>query len=180
VQVAGILRYVEWDDDNQDQFDLSGDATGWGINLSSNIKLGPHVARLQVVYGEAIQNYMNDATADIGIENNFGNPVTPVEGEALPVLGVVAFLDLNWSEKWTSSIGYSMVDIDNSDGQSANAFQTGHYALANILHHPVKNVMYGPELQWGKRENFEDGFSSDDFRVQFSVKYSFGTTIGGK
>jgi hypothetical protein len=73
-----------------------------------------------------------------------------------------------------------MVDIDNSDGQSANAFQTGHYALANILHHPVKNVMYGPELQWGKRENFEDGFSSDDFRVQFSVKYSFGTTIGGK
>ena len=40
VQVAGILRQMKWDDLNDDQFDLSGDATGWGINLSSNLKIG--------------------------------------------------------------------------------------------------------------------------------------------
>ena len=29
-----------WDDLLEDQFDLNGSATGWGINLSSNLKLG--------------------------------------------------------------------------------------------------------------------------------------------
>jgi len=39
--------------------------------------------------------------------------------------------------------------------------------------------MFGPELQWGKREN-QNGFTSDDVRIQFSVKYNFATTFGGK
>ena len=49
VQVAGIVREMKWDDLNDDEFDLSGDALGWGINLSSNIKFTEkkHVARLQ-------------------------------------------------------------------------------------------------------------------------------------
>src|SRR3954452_7004767 len=37
VQLAGMLRLIKWDDVLADQFDLSGDAAGWGINLSSNI-----------------------------------------------------------------------------------------------------------------------------------------------
>ena len=37
--------------------------------------------------------------------------------------------------------------------------------------------MTGVELQWGDRENFTDGFSSDDFRVQFSFKYNFSKTF---
>ena len=109
----------------------------------------------------------------------FSDPVRPIEGELLPVLGVVAFLDINWSEKLTSTIGYSMLDIDNSDGQSPDAFKRGDYALANVLFYPVKNVMFGPEVQWGRRENFSDGFSSDDVRIQFSVKYNFSHTFGG-
>jgi hypothetical protein len=39
---------------------------------------------------------------------------------------------------------------------------------------------HGPEIQWGKRENFRDGFSSDDFRIQFSAKYNFSLSLGGK
>lgn len=178
-QVAGILRRIEWEDQNPDQFDLSGEATGWGINLASVVNLGKNVLRLQVVYGEAIENYMNDAPADIGISNNFQDPVQPIVGEALPVLGVVAFLDLNWSERWTSTIGYSFVDIDNSDGQAADAFRKGKYSLVNLLYHPTEKVLFGPEIQWEKRENFTDGFESDDTRLQFSVKYNFGLTLGG-
>jgi hypothetical protein len=45
------------------------------------------------------------------------------------------------------------------------------------MFYPVKNVMFGPEIQWGKRHNARDGFTSDDFRVQFSVKYNFGQTF---
>jgi hypothetical protein len=47
------------------------------------------------------------------------------------------------------------------------------------MYYPVPHVMMGPELQWGKRENNSDGFTSDDFRVQFSAKYNFSTSIGG-
>lgn len=180
VQLAGIVRQMKWDDLNQDEFDLSGDATGWGLNLSSNVKIGKHVARMSVVYGAGVQNYMNDAPVDVGIEFNPGNEVTPIVGKALPLLGIVAFLDLNWNDEWTSTIGYSMIDIDNSDGQSDDAFKTGQYALANVLYHPTPAVFVGPEIQWGKRENFRDGFTSDDFRVQFSAKYNFNLSLGGK
>ena len=180
VQVAGMLRKIKWDDLNDDQFQLGGSATGWGFNVSSNLKLAKHVARLSVVYGEGIQNYMNDAPVDIGIQNNLQDPVTPVVGKALPVLGIVAFLDLNWNAKWTSTVGYSLVDIDNSNAQAADAYKKGQYALANILYYPASNFFLGPEIQWGKRENFRDGFTSDDVRIQFSVKYNFKYQLGGK
>jgi hypothetical protein len=181
VQLGGIVRQIKWDDLNDaDAFDLDGEETGWGVNLSSNLKIDKHVARLQVVYGEGIQNYMNDAPVDIGVKNNFSNPVTPITGEALPILGVVAFMDFNWSDKWTSSVGYSMIDIDNSDGQTDDAFEKGEYALANVLYYPVPGVMMGPEIQWINRENARDGYTSEDFRIQFSVKYNFKAQIGGK
>ena len=67
-EVAGILGRMSWDDMLADQFELSGDATRWGINLSSNVKLGSSTTlRLQYAYGEGIQNYMNDAPVDVGI-----------------------------------------------------------------------------------------------------------------
>jgi hypothetical protein len=180
VQLAGIVRQIKWDDTNDDAFDLSGDATGWGLNASTNVKLGKHVLRGSLAYGEGVQNYWNDAPVDVGIENNFSDPSRPVVGKALPILGIVAFLDLNWNDEWTSTVGYSLVDIDNSDAQADDAFKKGQYALANILYHPTPDVMLGPEIQWGKRENFRDGFTSDDFRIQFSAKYNFKGSLGGK
>jgi hypothetical protein len=180
VQLAGILRQMKWDDTNDDQYNLTGDDTGWGVNLSSNLKLQKHVLRLQLAFGEGVQNYWNDEPIDVGIKNNFQDPQRPILGEALPILGIVAFLDLNWSDEWTSTVGYSMTDIDNSDGQKDSDFKKGQYALANILYHPTPDVFFGPEIQWGKRENFRDGFTSDDVRIQFSVKYNFKLSLGGK
>jgi len=177
VELAGIVRRIEWKDQGTDAFDLTGNATGWGVNLSSNLNLGKKdIARLQLVYGEGVENYMNDAPADIGIKGNGGNTRTPVTGEALPVTGVVAFLDHTWNEKFTSSVGYSMVDIDNSDRQAPDAFKRGQYALGNVLYMPVSGVTTGVELQWGNRENFSDGFKTDIFKVQFSFKYAFSKT----
>jgi hypothetical protein len=174
-EVAGILRYMEWEDAAPDSF--SGDATGWGLSLSSNVKVTDNdVARLQFVFGEGIQNYMNDAPVDVGVEVT-NNPARPLEGVALPMIGVVAFLDHNWNERFSSSVGYSMLDIDNSNGMPASAFSRGHYALGNLLYYPVENVMTGVELQYGKRENFEDGFTSDDVKIQVSFRYNFAKTI---
>ena len=180
LRAAGMLRWIKWDDILDDQFDLSGDATGWGINLSSNLKASKNdTVRLQFVFGEGIQNYMNDSPVDIGIVNNFSNPVTPITGEPIPILGIVAFVDHTWNEKFSSAFGYSWQDNDNTDAQAADAFATGHYALGNVLYYPAPNVMVGGELQWGRRENFADGFQSDGFKVQFSFKYNFSWKLGG-
>jgi hypothetical protein len=177
LELAGIVRQMEWEDMNDDSLELSGDALGWGISVSSNVKFANDVIRIQVVYGEGIQNYMNDAPVDVGIENNPGDAVTPVKGVALPMLGVSAFLDHNWSDKFSTAIGYSMLDIENSDAQAPSAFKKGQYALVNLLYYPVKNVMLGPEIQWGSRENNSDGWDTSDLRLQFSFKYNFSAKV---
>jgi glutaminase A len=180
LRAAGMLRRINWDDTTADQFDLSGNATGWGINLSSNLNVGENdVVRLQFVFGEGIQNYMNDSPVDIGIKNNLSNPVTPVVGDPLPIVGIVAFVDHKWNDRFTSSVGYSQQDNDNTDAQAPDAFHAGRYALGNLLYTPVPNVMMGGELQWGRRENNSDGFHSDGFKVQFSFKYNFSWKLGG-
>ena len=181
-ETAGMLRYIGWKDTSVSQVDLSDHKIGWGINLSSNIKFNKDadVLRLQGVYGEGIENYMNDTPVDVGVESKPGNNTIIIQGKLLAVTGIVAFLDHSWNSKWTTSIGYSGQSVKNSNGQAANAFHKGDYAIANLLYSPVKNFMTGVELQYGKRTNFSDGFSSDAFKVQFSVKANFSQMFGGK
>jgi hypothetical protein len=179
-QIAGIWREIRWDDLLDDQFDLSGKARGWGIDATSNVKFAKDTLHLGAVYGEGIENYMNDAPIDIGVRNNFANRLTPVAGKVLPVLGLVMFYDRTWSDKWTSAAGYSRADITTSDGQKPSDFKHGQYALGNLLYYPVPNVMFGGEVQWGSRENNSDGFRADDYRVQFSFKYNFSYKVGGQ
>ena len=180
VRTAGMLRRINWDDTRDDAFDLSGDATGWGWNVSSNLKpTGNDVLRMQFTVGEGIQNEMNDSPIDIGIENNLSNPVTPIVGKPIPIVAISLFLDHTWSEKFSSAVGYSWQDNDNTDAQAPDAFSVGHYALGNLFYYPVPNVLVGGEFQWGRRENFSDGFSSDGVKVQFSFKYNFSWKLGG-
>ena len=177
VEAAGIVRRMNWDDDNPTNAngDLTGEATGYGLSLSSNLKAGEKgTARLQYVYGEGVQNYMNDAPVDVAAQT----AGTTIEGVAVPMQGVVAFLDWQWNERWSSSVGYSRLDIDNTDLQAGTSFKVGQYALGNLLYYPVKNVMLGGEVQWGDRENV-NGFTSDDLRFQFSARYSFAMTSEG-
>ena len=177
VELAGIVRRIAWEDHDTISFDLSGDATGWGVNLSSGIKFfKKDMLKLQFVYGEGIQNYMNDAPVDIGIRNT-GDASRPVEGVALPMKGVVAFYDRYWGDKFSTSIGYSMLDIDNSNAQADDAFKKGQYALVNLLYYPTANALVGLEYQWGSRENFRDGWDYNASKVQLTFKYNFSHTF---
>jgi len=175
VQVAGIFRKISWVNTTPNpQVDLGGDALGWGVNVTSNVNVTKKdVARLAVVYGAGIENYMNDAPIDVGVKNNLSNPVKPIEGVALPVLGVVSFLDHNWNSRFSTSIGYSLVNITNSDAETPSDYHQGHYALTNLLYHPVPPVTIGGEFQYGRRVNFSDGFNVNDYRLQFSFKYNW-------
>jgi len=179
VQIAGLLRRIDWDDTLRDAFELSGHGTGWGVNLTGAYKIDKDTLKLSVTYGKGIENYMNDAPIDVGVELNPTNRVTPVEGELLPVFGMSAFYDKTWNDKWTSTIGYSRLDIKNSDGQLPADFKSGQYALVNLLYYPLPDVMAGGEFQWGQRNNNSDGWTFNDYRIQFGVKWNFAYKLLG-
>jgi hypothetical protein len=188
-RIAGILRYVEWDDETPEiGRDISDEVYGWGVNLSSNIRLGPgdSVLKFAVVAGEGIQNYMNDATGDIGVGGNFDNP-NSWEAETIPLIGTTLFWDIYWSDRWSSTIGFSTLDLDNRDLDSSMNLREGRYALVNLLYHPADNVMFGGELQYGYRENYGEksgaldatDYDYDLWRIQFSARYNFSFGLGG-
>jgi len=172
LQMAGIVRKIGWVDTSGNPINLGGSVVGWGVNVTSNLNLSKNnVAKLAFVYGSGIENYMDDAPVDVGIQNNPPNSRVPIKGVALPVLGVVSFLDHTWNKHFTSSVGYSLVDIQNSNAQRPADFHQGDYAIANLLYHPIPRVMMGSEFQFGRRVNFSNGFNFNDYRVQFSFKF---------
>jgi hypothetical protein len=174
VKIAGIIRSIRWDDVLPDTFDLAGGTTAGGGTVSAMLKAGKNdVFRLQYVVGRGIQNYFNDAPIDIGVVTNFGNVRRPFLGEALPVWGAVAYLDHNWNKMWSTSLGYSRVSIDNSDGQLPEDFRIGQYASINLLSTPAPNIMIGGEFQWERRANFGTEFRPNNYRFQFAFKYSY-------
>jgi hypothetical protein len=178
-QAAGILRKVgyEFRQYSGEKWN-SGSETGWGINLGSAINtIGNDKLLLQVVYGEGIASYMNDGGMDLAPEAAYsGATLADVTAQAVPLTGVLAYYDHYWSEKWSSSIGYSFNKVDNTNFQDDGAYHNGEYASVNLLTYPVENLMVGGELMWGKRTN-NDGNSDDDVRFQFTVKYNFGIKL---
>lgn len=183
IQLGGIVGSIKWRDvsDTAD-FQLNGSAVRWGGTLSSNINIGKKaVLRIQGVYGEGMENYMNDAPIDIGVKKNTeGDTLTqPVKGAALPVWGVTAFVDVNWSKYFSSSFGYSVetIDIDKLTVDDVNlmlpsTYKQGQYGLVNLLYYPVNNVMAGVEFNFGRRDNY-NGFHSTISEVRFAFKYNF-------
>jgi hypothetical protein len=176
VQLSGILRPLKWKDTRVNNFghDLSGSVTGWGANLSAVLNLGAStVFRGSYVYGEGIENYMQDAPNDVGTVIN-GNSI---DGKALPVSGIVAWLDHNWNPKAWTSLGYSTVSIDNTEtAAGTTSYKQGQYALLTIGTTPFTNTMAAIEFQWGQREG-ENGFKADCTKIQVSFKYNFSTTF---
>ena len=166
-QVAGMLRKLGYErlDTGQKDHEL-----GWGINASTGFNTwGKDVLKLQVVYGEGIGNYMNDGGLDIAPDSAI---IGQASAEAVPLLGISAYYDHYWNDKWSTSFGWSMTDLDSSDGQSDSEFAKGQIAQINLLHYPKDNVLLGTEFSWGEREDV-NGDTGDDYRIQFSLKVNF-------
>ncbi len=173
-ELAGIVRKIEWVDQGNEPYDLSGKAIGWGLNFSTNLKLTTNdLFYGQAVIGRGVQNYMNDAPTDIAIQKNFSNPEAPVKGVTLPIAGFSTYLSHQWNKKFSSTIGFSIVNTGNSDGQTADSFRKGYYGSGNLLYYPAPNVVAGAEVIWIKRENYNDGWNTSATKIQFTFKYSF-------
>ena len=90
------------------------------------------------------------------------------------------FTEILWNKTFKSSIGYSYEEVSNTNLQSAHAFRKGQYGLVNLLCYPFENVLAGIEYQYGRRDNFKDGFYSTDNKIQFSFKYSYSNLFEWK
>jgi hypothetical protein len=179
VQLAGILRRVGFDSADTPDNQPKNHKLGWGVNLASNLKVGAKdVLHLSGVYGEGIASYMNDGGMDLGPK---GLPVFLPDGriaglapDVVPLLGLVAYYDHYWSDKLSSSIGWSETRVDNLSFQAPDAFHKGQYASVNLLWTPDPRLLFGGEFLWGQRED-NNGATGDDTRLQFSFKYSFSS-----
>ena len=182
IRLAGIARSVGYDTVGTPGNEPKGDEFGWGLNLTGSVKAGFATFRAGVVYGEGIATYMNDGGMDLAPSAALG-PVPPIfppppltrtliSAEAVPLLGVSGYVDLQWTPELSSALGYSFTEVDNTNFQDPAAFHKGEYASVNLLWTPVARVMTGAELLWGRRID-NDGADGDDIRLQYTFKFSF-------
>jgi hypothetical protein len=184
VQLAGIARKIGFDTVGTEDNEPKGSEFGWGINLTSAIKVSPATFRLGIVYGKGIATYMSDGGMDLAPSASLipGPPIPPsmiplnllLEAEAVPLLGVSAYVELQWAKQLSSTLGYSFTKVDNTNFQQPAAFHKGAYASGNLLWTPADQLMTGVELLWGKRTD-NDGETGTDLRLQSSFKYSFSS-----
>jgi len=190
LELAGIVRSIRWEDNNTDAFDIHGSTTAWGLTLSTKLQMSKSIIfRGAFTTGAGIQNYMNDADADVGTKRQYDNPLTPIGGEAIPLVSFVSYFDFNWNSKLSTAFGYSMMDNTTTEAQLSTAYKTGQYASINLLYSPIENMILGPEFQWGMRKNNDfagdpvfnlptaKGNTGEDFKIQFSLRYSFNNTF---
>lgn len=170
-QASGILRSIGFETIGNTTNEPKNRQTGWGVNLSTTLKMNKqNKVHLATVYGSGIASYMNDGGTDLGPEGTLLNP----RAKVIPLLGLMAFYDHGWNDRYTSSIGYSRTQVDNSSLQSDDAFEKGEYALTNLLYTPTQNVLVGGEVLWGSRTDKDGGYGTD-VRTQISFKYSFSS-----
>ncbi|MEP5763287.1 MAG: DcaP family trimeric outer membrane transporter [Halieaceae bacterium] len=166
-QVAGMFRKLGYERLDTGQKD---DEFGWGVNTSAGLRFfNNDMLKLQVVYGEGIGNYMNDGGVDIAPDSD---DLLQAQAEAVELIGISAYYDHYWNNEWSTSIGWSMIDLESNEGRDNIEFETGQIAQINLLHYPVDNVLLGTEFIWGQREDVS-GNTGSDYRIQFSLKVNF-------
>jgi hypothetical protein len=172
------LRRVGYETVGTADNEPSGHKTGWGVDLGSSFNVSLATLRLGAVYGRGIASYMNDGGMDLGpnvaVIPQPGTLVLVPSAEAVKLFGLTAYVDLNWSKRWTSALGYSFDQVHNTSFQTPTAFHKGQYASANLLWHPASSVFTGLEALWGKRTD-NDGKTGHDFRMQYSFHWDFSS-----
>jgi hypothetical protein len=172
-EIAGIARDLGFEklDAWQTTDRPKGNWGGWGVNVSGSLNVsGQDQLITGVVYGRGIANYMIDGGVDLAAG---GTPTDP-HAVAMPLYGISAYYDHSWGRKWSSAIGYSVTKVDNAPQQAANAYRMGQYASVNLLYSPDANLAIGGEVLWGQRTDRSHDAGAD-MRLQFSLKYAFGT-----
>ncbi len=174
IQFAAIVRYLGYEIRALNGSGPDGWEIGAAGNLSGSFNLFENDQILwQLAGGQGFAAYMNDGGTDLAPNGAL------THGKPVPGLGWLVYYNRQWSEYWTSSIGFSEHRQWNTRGQLANAFEVGQYGNVNLLYHPTPGMFVGPEFVWGRRVD-NDGEHGVDSRLQVSFHYDFGASIVGR
>jgi hypothetical protein len=142
---------------------------GWGLNFSGSFDTwGKDHFRFQFTGGEGVGRYIGDL-------NGTGSDAAPNangELEALRAFGGLFTYERWWADRWGSTIVLATTNVDNSDGQTDDAYHRTEYFSANILYRPIERGLIGAEILYGSRKNKDDQ-EATALRVLTTLKYTF-------
>jgi hypothetical protein len=166
VQFAGVARWISFEDPTGINAEPANTLFGWGVSGSAVLNtFGQDALRAQVDYGRGIAAYSNDCCFDLG-------PNANLRAQTLPLLNYMVYYDHWWNAKWSSAVGFSQNQQQNSAGQFDTDQFIGSYGSVNLLYRPIQNLLVGIEGLWGERIN-KDGAHGTDQRVQFTTKWKY-------
>jgi len=174
VQLSGLASYLTADNaDSTPDKKLRDTAFCWGLNLSFGVNISANdTLQLQGTYGKGMFPYSNDWFVPGQYDFN-------AKGKVKPLTYTAALIGYShkWSDKFRSTIGYSMTNLDDPQydkGNNPNSFVTYHktqYALANVIWTPVPRMDVSCELLYGSNQ-LQSGAKGNVTRVLISVGYS--------
>ena len=137
VRLAGLLRKVGYDTRGTDGNEPDGSETGWGVDATSAFKLGLATAKLGVVYGKGIATYMNDGGMDLAPAVSTivapGNIILVPRAETVKLLGISAFVDLQWAKNWRTCCGRLPIPCSRDSSCSGDVEPTMTVKMVRIF-----------------------------------------------
>ena len=170
LQLAGVLRQLEFETRGTPGNEPNDTELGWGLNFTGSFNLfAKDQIKFGLVYGEGIASFFNDGGTNLAPED--------FKAEAVPHTGVTLYYDRYWNDYFSSSLGFSVNDADTRNQQSAGEFDRGTYASTNVLYTPNSALLFGLEFLFGEHEDVA-GRTGRDYRAQFTMKHRFGGSAG--
>lgn len=165
--VAGLLRQLSYVD-KQGEANIDSDETAYGVSLTAKFPIGDKDdIRLVANFGSGLGRYLALNAINGAVINANG------ELEAIDSNGYSVAYRHVWDEQWRSNFTYSAFNADNDTAlTSLSATKKTYSARANLLYSPSKELTFGAEYAYAKRE-MESGADGDMSRLQFSAKYAF-------
>jgi hypothetical protein len=161
IQVAGLVRRHEI-------FNVSGSsdsATGWGVNLTSNISsIGEDSLIFGTAYGEGMARYM------VGLDPFAGGYLDSENRIRLrKTYGMYAGYQRIWTDKLRMNIWGGFAHAVPGLDQPAGTFKRSALFSGNFLYHIQPYLTFGVEYTYGKRTNLSAPFK-DNHRILFGFQ----------
>ena len=154
----------------------SDETFGWGVNLSGSYQLSTqNNVKYQFVHGAGISRYINDPCCSYYSSETGGSDAgfdSKGNLTAITATGGFVYLDHQWHDDVSSSVGVSFISLDNLSTQFDNAFHKSFYSTANLIWTPTLMSKLGIEVQYGEVES-ASGQDADNVRLQTSFGFKY-------